>query len=254
MKRRAKRITWGILLVIVAVLIIANQMGYTFMFAGLGWLSLLLLAGCVFTFISGIISWEPWSVLFAVAVGYYILSNPLSLPHISLWMLLLAAVIASCGISMIFGKKHKARIEVNLGDEYFNNEEWTYVKKGKMEDKVFSGGTSTSNDDYISGDLVFSGVTRYIESQQFRGGVYDLVFSHASFYFDHASLFEGKAVLKNDLVFSSLDLYIPKHWNVSDLTDRVFSGNDCASATGAENPTLTITGDCVWSSIRIHRV
>ncbi len=255
MRKRTKSIVWGILLLAVAALLIASQVGFEFTLAGLSWFQIIVLACCAYGIISGVIELHLWEAAFGAGIGYYILSEPLGWPHISLWILLLSICVAGAGLQMIFRRKKSS---IHWSDEHDGKFTVEYDSDGfeDGEDVVFahSEEASFSGEDYLKGDLVFSSMAKYIESQDFRGGKTDVVFSHAKYYFDHAKLHEGKAVLNLDCVFSTVDIYVSREFNVVNNISRVFGGADYAEVFREGAPTLVIEGDCVFGSVRIHRV
>lgn len=239
MKRRVRNITWGLLLLAVAVLLIASQLGYSLLPEGLGVFRIIVLACCASGVISGIINLEMWSLAFGVGIGYCVLAEPLGWPEISVWIMILAIAIAGAGLSMIFHRKKHVHVYVD----------------GKERDCVFSNDEAGRySEDYLQGDIVFSSSTKYIESQNFKGGNFDCVFSHYALYFDNASLANGEATLNFDCVFSSCDIYIPSNWNIVDNTSHVFSSPIGGNSMNSNQPTLTLNGDCVFGKINIHRV
>lgn len=239
MKRRLRNVTWGLLLIAVAALLIASQLGYAVIPEGIGVFKILVLACCACGVVSGIVNVEMWSLAFGVGIGYCVLAGPMGWPTISIWIMILAICIAGAGLSMIFHKKKHVHVYVN----------------GEEKDSVFSKDETVNySEDYLQGDIVFSSSAKYIENQNFKGGDMDIVFSHCKLYFDNASLAQGEATINIDCVFSSCDIYVPSSWNIIDHTSRVFSSASKDSVMNANQPTLIINGDCVFGSISVHRV
>ena len=252
-RRGVRNVSCGVLLLAVAALLIAGQLGYDIGLAGLGWFEIIILALCGCGFIGGLLEGHFWEMAFSLGIGYCIISDNMGWPHISLWIMLLAIVVAGAGLKMIFrGKgRHKHR------HVYVDGVEREIGPEGIVDgdDHIFtSEGNTTSEDDYLKGDVVFSSMAKYIESRNFRGGESDVVFSHVKYYFDQAQLCGGYARIEISCVFSSVDLYIPKEWNVESNMGKVFSGSDINEIHRDGAPTLILDGEVVFGSVRVYRI
>lgn len=276
MKGRGKEIALGLLLLVAAGLIIAAQMGFNVILAGFGWFEIIVLVVCVWAFITGLIEMEFFKLLFGLGIGYVVISKPLGWPEVSVWIMLVAILVAGSGLSMIF--RRKKRISISIGDDE-NTHYYHYDADDKMysgmdreteseesprsgerrnaQDVVFSHKTFYTGDaQYIGGDVIFSGVNKYIEGQDVRKISTDVVFSTLRLYFDKAQLSNGTAEVRSDVVFGSLYVYVPREWNVVDETGRIFSRphTDYAEVLKPGAPTLYIKGDCVFGNVIIKRI
>ena len=138
---------------------------------------------------------------------------------------------------MIFPKKNK----------FFEKKSYLSFEEGediKIEDE---GNIKISS--------AFSGGTKYINTDKFTSADISCKYSGLEIYFDNAVMAEDKAVLRLDVSFSGLELYIPRSWNVENRTN-VFLG-------GVENKkygdkvytnTLILTGDVKLSGVEIHYI
>lgn len=100
---------------------------------------------------------------------------------------------------------------------------------------------------------VFSGSSRKIESQNFRGGKADVVFGSAEIDLRGARLSGGQATLILSAVFGGIEVYVPRDWQVvlegSPVLGSIESRKSISDVPKTQ--TLTIKGSAVFGSIEI---
>ena len=86
------------------------------------------------------------------------------------------------------------------------------------------GGTSlAAHTDYLKINSVFSGVNRKVLSKDFKVAKISSVFGGTEIDFTQADL-TGAAVIKIDIVFGGVKLFMPAYWAVVNEIDGVFHG------------------------------
>jgi len=100
---------------------------------------------------------------------------------------------------------------------------------------------------------VFSGSSRKVESQNFRGGKADVVFGSAEIDLRAAKLAGGQATLVLSAVFGGIEVYVPRDWQVVLEGSPVLGSIDShkKAATVPATQTLTIKGSAVFGSIEV---
>jgi predicted membrane protein len=101
---------------------------------------------------------------------------------------------------------------------------------------------------------IFSGTVRKIESQNFRGGKADVVFGSAEIDLRGARLAGGRADLALSVVFGSIELFVPRQWQVIlEGTPVLGSIESHKPATPEAEKTgiLVIRGSAVFGSIEV---
>lgn len=125
---------------------------------------------------------------------------------------------------------------------------------------VFFWKSSSGVEQHASGpaspgvDLVFASGTRYVTDDNLVAIGGDVVFSSASLYFDQATMSGDTATYSGDAVFSSVQLFVPKNWQVELTGDRVFSMVTANASGQATDKTLIISGDYVFSRLVVYYV
>jgi len=101
---------------------------------------------------------------------------------------------------------------------------------------------------------VFSSSSRKVESQNFRGGKADVVFGSAEVDLRAARLASGQAVLVLSAVFGSIEVFVPREWQVvlegSPVLGSIESHKKAIPDT-EKTGTLTIKGAAVFGSIEV---
>jgi len=113
--------------------------------------------------------------------------------------------------------------------------------------------TSESAGDDLNINQVFSGTSRRIGSQSFRGGKADVVFGSAEIDLRGARLAGGQATLVLSAVFGSIEVIVPREWQVNlegtPVLGSIESHRKAPGAASAE--TLTIKGSAVFGSVEV---
>jgi len=108
--------------------------------------------------------------------------------------------------------------------------------------------------DDLSISQVFSGTARKIESQSFRGGKADVVFGSAEIDLRGAKLAGGQATLVLSAVFGSIEVIVPREWQVmlegSPVLGSIES-HKAATPDATKTGTLSIKASAVFGSIEI---
>jgi predicted membrane protein len=110
----------------------------------------------------------------------------------------------------------------------------------------------TSEDLNIS--QVFSGSSRKVESQNFRGGKADVVFGSAEVDLRGARLAGGQATLVLSVVFGGIEIFVPREWQVVLDGSPVLGSIESRKKTipdAEKTGTLFIKGSAVLGSIDV---
>lgn len=101
---------------------------------------------------------------------------------------------------------------------------------------------------------VFSGSSRKVESQNFRGGKAEVVFGSAEIDLRGAKLAGGEAHLALSAVFGGIEVFVPRDWQVvldgSPVLGSIESRKQAVPETGSTGK-LFIKGSAVFGSIEV---
>lgn len=231
---RERNIFWGILFVLGAIGLVIGKMGFLSDVNPFS-LGFSVILGAII--IDSLFRLNYAGILFPIAFLCIIYDKQLGITALTPWTVLIAALFGSIGLSMIFPKKNKF---------FKKSSSWSCEEGEKI---------NIEDEGNIKISAAFSGGTKFINTDKFASANISCKYSGLQVYFDNAVMAENTAVIKLDVAFSGLELYIPKNWNVENRTN-VFLG-------GVENKkygdkvytnTLILTGDVKLSGVEIHYI
>lgn len=229
------KVFWGILFILGAIALIANQLGYL---QGVNFLSIVLAIFLVGTMIKSMYTLNFSGILFPLGFLYIIFDESLGLPSISSWTVLAAALLGSIGLSMIFTKRHKWCFNV-----------MPFTKFNQRKDCDF---IDLEDDNTITIDTHFGESIKYITSDVLESAQLSCHFGSMKVYFDQAKLKNGRALVRLDASFSGVQLYIPKTWTVEDRVSVSLGGMEQKGKNeGTSDNILVLTGDVSFSGVEL---
>lgn len=223
---------WGLILILAAVYIIINNMGFM---PDVNVVRLGVSIICVVVFFKSLIKIEFGGMLFSLAILAILFDEQLGIEAITPWPVLVAALLGSIGLNMIFGNNVKVH------------------KKSKNK-------SSINNEEYISGEEImihgmFNGYKKTISSDNFTKAKVSCKFGGMEISFDDAVIQGGSAVVDLDISFSGVEFYIPQSWKVENETDCMFGGFDEHRSKGTEDgPTIVFRGNVKFAGVEIYRI
>ena len=224
---------WGIFFLLSAVFVIASQTGSFVQIGVISILATVLLAALA---IQSLIYRNYFGIFLSLAFLYMIYRYPLGLPEISLWLLLVSAVLAGIGFSFIF-HSHPPKMVYTHGMEHFTSE--------SIDD----------NNPYAK--VNFGSSSKYLHADCLKSGQFFVSFGALEVFFDQAQLSPDGAELFFDCSFGAIKLFVPKHWKVRDNLRASLGAveNDTRLAQPGENaPQLTLTGNVQLGAVEIHYI
>lgn len=223
---------WGVILVLAAVYIIINNLGFM---PDVNVVRLAVGIICVVVFFKSLFRIEFGGMLFSLAILAILFDDQLGITAITPWPVLVAALLGSIGLEMIFGNR---------------------VKKIKRKEKV----SGDAESEFVSGDEVvingmFNGYKKTISSDNFTKARISCKFGGMEISFDDAVIQGGTAVVNLDLAFSGVEFYIPQSWKIENHTEGIFGGFDEHRSSGSEEgPTIIFEGNVRFSGVEIYRL
>lgn len=191
-----------LLLAIFVILLATGKLSFA-LFAGLSTAKLIWTIILGIIFIGTIISMEfDGSVIFGgILLKMY--EDELGF-HISVPMLILVMILLIMAINFLMPKKHhKNNREHHHGETHTDD-------TGASEDYYLED----EDGSYIYARSRFTGISKYITSNNFEEAVIDSQFGGVELYFNNAKVPSGHALIELQTKFSGVEIYIPKHWKV----------------------------------------
>lgn len=239
---------WGFFFLLAAIFVIASQIGS---FGQIGVLSIaatvLLAALCIHSAIER----NFFGIFIPLALLYMIYQQPLHLIQISIWLLLLASILASIGFSIIFlSHTHHSHshIDTFLSDDWHGSHDGT---------ECFNQTPENINDNNPCIKVSFGSSSKYLHADCLKSGQFSVSFGELAVFFDRTLLNPDGAEIFLDCSFGDIKLFVPRNWLV---IDHIRTGlgsveNDGRMSHPDENaPRLTLTGHVQLGDISIHYI
>lgn len=229
---KKERIFWGILLLISGIFLVISKLGY---FSDINAISIVFSVFLVGIIIKSIISISFAGILFPLAFLAIIYDEQLGITAITPWTVLLAALLGSIGLSLIFSKRKyhdykKTSVDYESNDQV-NTDEHNRVKINNS----------------------FTSTVKYINSDNFEYGEVDCAFGSVKVYFDKVQIKSERAELHLSISFSGMELYIPKGWQIENKAVSSFGTIREKNVNKSEviTNTLVLTGEVTFSGVDI---
>ena len=253
------KLVWGLLLLLAAAFIIANHLGG---FIEIGFWSILVAALALAYSIACLIKLKIDSLPIPLAILYIVLQNPLELPFINPWLLILAAVLAAIGLSVLLPKKHRGFVGV-----YTAKSGCKRIKSDiDIDDDDIDVDIDIDEDDYVVKEdydnnpvvnVSFGGESRYLHADALETVHLNCKFGALEVYFDEAKLAPNGAKVFCNCNFGAIELYVPKEWRVKDDFSVVLGGGEVGRQRvepAPDAPLLTIKGNVAFGAIEVKFV
>jgi predicted membrane protein len=273
-RRKTSRIAWGFFWLLLAGLVLANYFGG---FVELGFWSITIAVIATVVLFHCIISLSFASIPIPIAALYYILqpilAQPLGLPEIRFWTLVLVTVLVTIAFNLMLPKRFKSvtGVHVDLGN-----------KRNKKRDKgenrfdlpiedadvVIINGARTegnertkveegddANNPYIS--VSFGAASRYLHSDCLESADLSCSFGSLEVYFDNVTLSPDGAEVNVSCSFGNIEIYVPSHWRViDDISSSLANAevNRNLMRNDVDSPTLKVTGSVSLGNVEVNRI
>ncbi len=224
---------WGIFFIVAAVFVIASQIGT---FEGISFFSIVSTVALVALAVHSLFKLNYFGIFVPVAFLYMIYWKPFALLFISPWILILAAVLISIGLSILFHRHPKIIKSSCGGSDHFNQ----------------TAENIDDNNPYAK--VSFGTSIKYLHSDSLKSGQFNVSFGSLEVFFDQAQVSPEGAEIYVECSFGELKLYIPKEWKVTDKIHSSLGGvqNDIRIAKPAEDaPQITLVGNVQLGNIEI---
>jgi len=271
---------WGILLILVAALVVANQFGG---FLDLGFWSLAIAVLAVAVFVNCIIDYSFASLPIPIAALYYIFQEPLGLPVLTFWPLVLVTLLVTAGLHVIipqkrFKFKYKKKKKNKDVEVIYMNEngvsssktvktpdvEVIYVNENDVSGSKQEDTSNNEEGQFEEGgeennpriSVQFGGGSRYLHANALETVELDCSFGGLEVYFDHVTLSPNGAEAFVECKFGAIELYVPADWHIIDNMSSSLGGVEYTGreSSNENSPTLKVTGNVSFGAVEVHRV
>lgn len=230
MNRSRNRIFWGMVFILAAVFLITSKLGYLKDFSVISIVFSVFLGAII---IKCIYPPKFAGILFPLALLAIIYDKQLGIEILTPWTVLAVALLGSIGLDMLF-----------------HNKKWNhhYSCRGNREFVVVDVEDASN----VKHKTTFGSSTKYINSDDFKQADLECSFGAMKVYFDKANIKDGNAVIRVNLNFSRVELYIPKEWSIDNQIGISLGAVDEKNKNYPTGDiTVTLVGDLHLGAIEI---
>lgn len=121
----------------------------------------------------------------------------------------------------------------------------------------FVDDASTISDNVLKEEVVFGGINRKIESQDFQGGEATALFGGVEIDLRGAATTKDQIQIEANAVFGGVELIVPDSWDVTVRGAGVLGGYEdrthpAPATTGIKRPRLVIRGSAVFGGVTVR--
>ncbi|MBW8014242.1 hypothetical protein E0712_07410 [Lactobacillus helveticus] len=248
MRGKLGRAFWGIFFIVCALFVVLNQMGiWTYKFGFWAAVGTVIFA---ISLLDGLINRRITESVFSIAFILMIFAEPLHITRLVPWTILLAAVLISIGLGIIFRNRFHTVAYANKKIKNFRN------KREAITDHIFTDTVSKEQGAHVVVDQTMSDTSRYIHSKELETIDMNAKMSDVNLYLDDAQAANETVTMNVNLTMTDLTIYLPLSWQVeSNMASTFMSGAfEIDGTSNGGGPTLIIQGRSNMSDIKIEYV
>ena len=241
-KMRFSNWIWGTFMLLAATFVLANHLG-GFVEIGIGSIIAAALAVAFLVQCIAHLSLSPLPI--PLAVLYIIFQKPFGFPELQPWTLLLAALFATIGLSILLPGKLKDGAWVGV--------HWNGHSTHTHRPPVRTENSDNENNPSVS--VSFGSISRYLHSDCLETAQLYCNCGALEVFFDKAQLSPNGAEMNINCTLGGIEIFVPKHWRVIDNLNCTLGGVDIDNrfAVQEENaPQLTLVGSVLLGGIEIR--
>lgn len=227
---KKEKVFWGFLFILTGIFLIISRMGY---FPDVNVISLILTVFLVSIIVKSVIHVSFSGILFPIAFLCIIYDKQLGITDITPWTVLIAALLGSTGLSMIFDKRSR----------------WLHINH-KWNDNDFET-IDVEDEGNVIFKNSFSGSTKYINTDKFEKADLSCSFGEMKVYFDNATMLNDNAIVRISVSFGEMQLYIPKEWRVINNLNLSFAEVNSNNKSEIITNTLTLVGSVSFGELEV---
>ena len=237
MKSKFSNLFWGIALLLVAAFLLTNNfIGFDDIGIGRIIISILALA----FIIQCLARLHIAPIVIPLAVLYFIFREPLGLPEIQTWKLVVATVLAFIGLNILLPQRRSYN-QCNNSDRSGDHQ------------KIPADGNKDNNP-YIG--VNFGSVSRSLNADSLETVRLSCNFGALEIFFKQVELNPNGAVADISCSFGGIQLFVPGHWQVIDKLNCTLAGVNINSPTApaVNAPRLTLNGTVSLGGVEVKYI
>ncbi|NLW11085.1 MAG: hypothetical protein GX028_03615 [Clostridiaceae bacterium] len=199
---KTDKVLWGLLFLGGGIVLLLAALGIGMEFELMKVISSILLLGIALT---SFIRFRFFLSMVPLAFVVYIWKEQLGLENVNLWLLILASVVLSIGLSIIFQRKHHFR-------SHKHSDTWSETKE------------VINDDEYVTIDSSFGEQTKYVHASNLKQVNIGGHFSTQKIFFDQCQISPEGLKIDISANFCEITINMPREWRIVNKVN-VFAGS-----------------------------
>ena len=227
---KKNNIIGGILLILLAAFVVLNKMD---ILPDIPWFRLIISVFMAYLVIRSVPKLNFFGIIMPLCVIGCVFDRELGIERITPWTLLLAGLLLSGGLAMIFKRKKCVEVEmkVDMNESTINEDDGRIIR--------------LSNN--------FNSVSKYVNTDAFCEAYIENNFGSCNVYFNNAVMANGTAKVELDNNFGQMNVYIPNTWRMELDRDVSFGNLKIHGEPNADMdaPHVIIKAECTFGSLNL---
>ncbi|MCP4152437.1 MAG: cell wall-active antibiotics response protein [bacterium] len=120
------------------------------------------------------------------------------------------------------------------------------------QDRIFSGGKSVLNSDFVDSSVIFGGGEYQVNSKQFKGGNLSVIMGGIEIDLRDADIVGDEAVIQASVIMGGIEARVPSDWEVVLQGSPIMGSfeNKSVSPAGSQKR-LVITGSVIMGGVEV---
>ncbi|MBD5467756.1 MAG: hypothetical protein HDR21_06350 [Lachnospiraceae bacterium] len=268
-KARYAKLFWGLLLILMGIFLVISKMGLV---TGISVWSVFFTIIFAAMLIRGLIKRNFFSIFFPIAFLCIIYDDQLGITALTPWTVLLAALLLSIGMEMLFNNSRNCYVKFFHNDDIDrtsrdNSDKGVHVginleidddneKEESDEEASHTGWGAEESSTY--GEKVFqsnnfSNISKYINPETFEKGVFTNSFGSMNVFFENVPTQKKEGYVNVSNSFGEINIYVPSSWLVNMMIEDTFGSKSSVKGRpdGSRTFLLHVNGDNSFGEVHI---
>ena len=225
-----KNLFWGLYLILAAVILVFAQLNW---FEGKELFKIAVFILLMPVIIKSALHLMFGGIFFPLAIVMIVLN----ITNLSIWVILLSALLLTIGCHLIFGN----------GNVMFGVH--TSGTNGGA-----SEGNFTDTDGVINYSVSFGESIKYVSSENFKRADLRCSFGDLTVYFDNAKVGPEGAEIYVDVSFGAIELYVPRNWKIINCANVFLAGVDERGRADSDGVSVKLLGNVSFAGVEIRYI
>ena len=231
--KTSSKIFWGLFFIIGGASFIVNELDLFYEFDLVNFLFTILLSAII---IKSVFKFNFFGILFPIALLCIIHAEPLGIEAITPGPVLVAAVLGSIGLTILFHKPNGRKC----------------LTGNKIKEEGFDEVVNSPDSNTVDFHVSLGSSIKYVNSDNLEKATFSCTLGALKVYFDNSTISKDGAVIRIDASLAGVELYVPKSWNIiNDVQATLGAVEEKNRHYGTEGPVVTLTGNIQLGAIDI---